>query len=312
MGQVNLKKGEALVLRTCDKNMKSHGGFVWPKRGKVKAPDWDSQDKCGKGLHGLLWGQGDGALLNWEDDVVWMVLVVKQNECVDLGGQVKFPSCRVIYAGDQKTATDMILSVRPGAVVGCTAVGGPEGTAVAGYKGTAIAGDRGTATAGYHGIATARIAGIATVGNYGIATAMEGGDATAGVGGIAVVGDYGTATAGDYGRATAGYKGTATAGIYGTAVSGDGGTATAGDYGTATAGEEGTAVVGDYGIATVGGSGTAMAGKGGILNFGWYDGRRYRIATFYVGEDGTEENVAYTLKTERINIESVMLQKKTS
>ena len=102
---------------------------------------------------------------------------------------------------------------------------------------------------------------------------------TAGYSGTATAGDYGTATAGDYGTATAGVRGTATAGYAGTA--------TAGYSGTATAGYSGTATAGDYGTAT--------AGEGGILSLRWYDGKRYRIETFYVGENGILPNQAYCL-----------------
>ena len=71
------------------------------------------------------------------------------------------------------------------------------------------------------------------------------------------------------------------------------GTATAGDAGTATAGARGTATAGYAGIATAGDDGTATAGYAGILSLRWYDGHRYRIATFYVGEDGIEPGVPY-------------------
>jgi hypothetical protein len=75
------------------------------------------------------------------------------------------------------------------------------------------------------------------------------------------------------------------AGSHGTATAGDGGTATAGSHGTATAGSHGTATAGSYGTAT--------AGDGGILNIRWWDGKRYRLAVFYVGEDGFEPGAAY-------------------
>ena len=66
-------------------------------------------------------------------------------------------------------------------------------------------------------------------------------------------------------------------GYAGTATAGDGGTATAGARGTATAGERGT----------------ATAGERGILSLRWWDWSRYRIATFYVGENGVLPNVKY-------------------
>jgi len=95
----------------------------------------------------------------------------------------------------------------------------------------------------------------------------------------ATAGEGGTATAGDRGTATAGYRGTATAGDYGTATAGDRGTATAGYRGTATAGE----------------GGTATAGEGGEVHIRHYDGRRYRIAVGYVGEDGIDPGTAYVV-----------------
>ena len=108
-----------------------------------------------------------------------------------------------------------------------------------------------------------------------------------------VVGYAGTATAGDGGTATAGARGTATAGDRGTATAGARGTATAGDDGTATAGYAGTATAGDDGTATAGERGTATAGERGILSLRWWDWSRYRIATFYVGENGVLPNVKY-------------------
>ena len=82
-------------------------------------------------------------------------------------------------------------------------------------------------------------------------------------------------------------------GYAGTATAGDGGTATAGARGTATAGDRGTATAGDDGTATAGDGGTATAGERGILSLRWWDWSRYRIATFYVGENGVLPNVKY-------------------
>jgi hypothetical protein len=224
------KPETVLVLRTCAADMTSHGGFVWPESGPVEAKDWTSEPVCGGGLHGLLWGEGEGGLVSWDADAKWLVVEVEAASVVDLGGKVKFPRGAVVHCGDRLSATEHLAARAPGrAIVG--------GTATAGYRGTATAGDGGTATA-----------------------------------------DYG-------GTATAGYRGTATAG--------DGGTATAGDGGTATAGYRGTATAGDGGTATAGYGGTATAGYRGTLSLRWWDGKRYRIATFYVDEDGIEPNTPY-------------------
>jgi len=197
----------ALVLRTCNPDLTSHGGFKWPDNGPVACPDWDATPECGHGLHGLLWGEGCGELLNWSTDAKWLVVEVLESEIVQLGtDKVKFPRGAVVHCGDRKSATDYLLSklTKSASVVGATVTAGYGGTATAGDRGTATAGDGGTATAGYGGTATA--------GDGGIATAGYGGTATAGYGGAATAGDGGTATAGDGGIATAGDRGTATAG----------------------------------------------------------------------------------------------------
>jgi hypothetical protein len=199
-----------LVLRTCDKNLQSYSKFQWPESGPVQAPDWDPEPECGNGLHGLLWGEGSGSLLDWNPSAKWLVCEVDPNEIIELDGKVKFPKCTVVHCGNQISATNYIAEHGGAskAIVGYTATAGYYGTATAGYYGTATAGYKGTATAGNNGTATAGNNGTATAGYYGTATA----------------GDYhGTATAGNYGTTTAGYNGTATAG--------DGGTATAGEKG---------------------------------------------------------------------------------
>ena len=123
-----------LVLRTCAPDMISHSGFRWPESGPVECPDWDPNPRCGGGLHGFLWGEGKGDLLNWDPDARWLVVEVLASDVVDLDGKVKFPRGVVVHCGDRKSATELIQ--RPGkAVIG--------GTATAGYSGTATAGDCG-------------------------------------------------------------------------------------------------------------------------------------------------------------------------
>ena len=203
------KPETVLVLRTCDKDLKAHSDFQWPASGPVSCADWDPYPRCGAGLHGLLFGLGNGGLLSYDETSKWLVVEVLASEIVilDGGDKVKFPRGIVVFCGDRKGATEYVNERKPGAIAGLTTT--------AGNSGTATAGNSGTATAGYAG----------------------------------------TATAGDSGTATAGYAGTATAGY----------------------------------------AGTATAGEAGILVLRWYDGKRYRIQTFYVGEDGIEPNTAYRL-----------------
>ena len=158
-----------LILRTCKSDGTSRNGFVWPESGPVTCPDWKPTAECGNGLHGALWGEGNGNLFNWHLSARWLVVKVKASDVIDLAGKVKFPAGVVVYCGDRLGATTY-LAANGGegrAVIGGTATAGYMGTATAGYMGTATAGDGGTATAGYMGTATAGYSGTATAGYSG-------------------------------------------------------------------------------------------------------------------------------------------------
>jgi hypothetical protein len=254
-----------LVLRSCNSDMSSYNGFVWPELGPVKCEDWNPKPECGNGLHGWAWGEGDGSLGNWEENAKWLVVEVEDKDVVDLKDKVKFPEGNVVFCGNRFNATNYIREHGArGPVIGASIVVGDNGTASAGDEGTATAGDNGTASAGDNGTASA--------------------------------GENGTASAGENGTASAGYKGTASAGYKGTASAGNNGTASAGIYGTASAGENGTATAGDEGTASAGKNGTASAGDKGIIQIKWFDNKRYRTLVGYIGEDGLEPNTKYKIK----------------
>ena len=145
---------KAYILRTCKADMSSRNGFIWPREGIAECPDWKPTKECGNGLHGALWGNGDGSLLDWGSYAVWIVAGV--DEWIDLDGKVKFPRADVVFAGTRADAIDRLVTLgATGAIIGGTATAGDGGTATAGDGGTATAGDYGTATAGYGGTATA-------------------------------------------------------------------------------------------------------------------------------------------------------------
>ena len=307
---LQLKHDTSLVLRVCNADFTSRGGFQWPSEigAVVSAPDWKANYECGNGLHGWLHGSGDYSASDYcgSPEAKWMVLEVPSSEIIDLGGKVKFPSATVRFIGSKSDAAEFILKNDPAAtadtIIGLsltagdnrsvsvgdlgtatagkhgTASAGEYGSASAGYRGSAFAGEDGTASAGKHGTATAGRYGsasagkhgTATAGKHGTATAGKHGTATAGEDGTATAGKHGSATAGRYGSASAGYRGSASAGEYGTASAGRYGTAIAGDYGTASAGNRGTASAGEYGSATAGEDGTATAGEYGSASAGDY------------------------------------------
>ena len=148
-----------LVLRTCADDMSSNYGFVWPESGPVECADWHDDYRCGHGLHGLPWGEGDGSLLCWKKDAKWLVVEVADADVRhgqdDMTRKCKFPRGVVVFCGDRKGATDYILA-NGGArksVVGATRTAGDYGQASAGYRGQASAGEGGQASAGEYGLA---------------------------------------------------------------------------------------------------------------------------------------------------------------
>jgi hypothetical protein len=172
---------KVLVLRSCRPDgrccMQGHAGgdFVWPKAGPVSCDDFKPSPTCGRGLHGLLWGEGNGQLLDWRPDAVWLVVEVLASEIVQItedgGGKVKFPRGDVVFFGKPDDAVAYLQARAPAgkAITKGTATAGDRGTATAGDRGTATAGDRGTATAGDRGTATAGDSGTATAGDRGTA-----------------------------------------------------------------------------------------------------------------------------------------------
>ena len=143
---ITLADGEALVLRTCRQDMTSHDDFTWPNSGPVAAPDWRKDGECGHGLHGLLWGIGDGGLLNWAEDAIWLAVKVKAAECQNLDGKVKYPAGEVVYCGKREEAVELIMrhlpdaGMKAGMVCGITGATGDRGSASATDRGYILLG----------------------------------------------------------------------------------------------------------------------------------------------------------------------------
>jgi hypothetical protein len=120
-----------LILRTCDADLKSYGGFQWPKSGRVEAPDWKPTQVCGNGLHGFLKGEGDRSLASFDPDAVWIAAWVEASLLINLDGKVKFPWAEVAVAGTREEAIQFLRDNGcTGAIVGGTATAGDGGTAI--------------------------------------------------------------------------------------------------------------------------------------------------------------------------------------
>ena len=199
-----MKKETVLVLKSINADLTSYNGFKWKEKGIVKCKDFKDTKECGNGLHGFLWGEGDGSLANWNKDAKWLVLKVDKDSIIDLDGKVKFPSCNVVFCGNRKDATDyIILNGAKGSVIASFVISGDYGTSTSGDYGTSISGHYGTSISGYWGTSTSGDNGTSTSGDYN---------------GTSISGDRGTSISGDHGTSTSGYYGTSTSGDRGTLV----------------------------------------------------------------------------------------------
>ena len=276
-----LLPGEVIILRTCNADLTSKSdearGFRWPESGAVACKDWDPSSRCGGGLHGLLWGCGDGSLLDWSDTAKGLAVAVPGDTVVGIDkrddgfAKVKFPAGRVLFVGSLSDACKFIFERVPDAIKAAMVSGAASATR-----------DSGAASAtGYSGAASA-------TGNNGAASAT---------------GDRGAASATGYkGAASAtGHKGAASAtGVSGAAsATGHKGAASAtGDSGAASAtGYRGAAsATGDKGAASATGySGAVRGSLTSTLTLRRWDGKRYRIVALYPGEDGIKPLVWYRL-----------------
>jgi hypothetical protein len=160
-------KSAAYVLRTCAAGMTSYGGFVCPRSGMVECHDWQPTPECGNGLHGFLWGYGDGFLADWSYDAVWLVVAVE--DWIALEGKVKFPRGEVVFCGSRLDATTEIIRLGArGAVIGAILTGGAGSTLTGGYGSILAGGEGATLTGGYGSILTGGNRSTLTGGSWSI------------------------------------------------------------------------------------------------------------------------------------------------
>ena len=287
-----------LFLRTCKPNGKSYGGFQWNIEigGITEAPDWNPEPVCGGGLHGLLHGKGDGSYFDWRRDVLWMVCEAL-GPIVDIDHKIKTSKAKTLFVGDRKGATDFLIAAgcNPSEVVGAFITCGDGSTVTGGNWSIIIAdnytfvngGDYSTVTGGNYTIVNCGNCSTVTGGHSSTVTAGYWSTVTGGVHSTLTGGNWSTLKGGDYSIVTGGDYSIITGGNWSTLKGGHWSTVTGGEYSTVTGG--------DYSTVTGGDRSTVTGGDGSILSLKWFDGKRTRIVTAYVGEDGIEPNVPYKL-----------------
>jgi len=292
----------ALVLRTCNADGTSHGGFVWPNEigAIVEAPDWDPKPECGAGLHGLLDGWGNYGLLSDALNAKWMIVEVERAWCVDIDQKVKFPACKIVYIGDMAAAMTRMaeyqikLLLRAAKDGLCTEIasgyssraassGDTSRAASSGYSSSAASsGDSSSAAS------SGDTSSAASSGNSSIAASSGYYSRAASSGYYSIAASSGdssrAASSGNSSRAASSGNSSSAASSGDSSIAASSGdyssAASSGDYSSAAS--EGAKTI----AMVAGNGGRAKAGADGCIALAWMDNKadRPRIAVGYVGE----------------------------
>ncbi len=195
MTKIELQSNEILVLRNCHADGSSYNGFVWPKSGYVECPDWQDDDNCGHGLHGLPWGVGSTSYFYDDADAAWIVFVTStsagqyRHGAGDLTDKCKARSANVIYFGDKLGAIQLLAAHLPTGLPMnfATQTAGYRSTQTAGDDSTQKAGDRSTQKAGDDSTQKAGYCSTQTAGDDSMQTAGDDSTQKAGYRSVQVV-----------------------------------------------------------------------------------------------------------------------------
>jgi len=274
---------------TSDKGEVNRTAFRWPRSGVVEAPDWNSEPKCGGGLHGLEFGEGTWSLLS-EDKTgteEWRVILVQPDDFIRLsdGGDIKIKMRRgeVVYCGNKAEALARVMCGKEAMErAKLDASSGDASTAASsGYASTAASsGHTSTAASSGHASKAASSGDASTAASSGHASkAASSGDYSK----AASSGDYSTAaSSGDYSTAaSSGYASTA---------------ASSGYYSKAE--QKGSSGI----AAAIGDNVRAKAGENGLLILTWWDvpAKRFRACVGEAGIDGIEADAWYKVENGKI------------
>ena len=160
---------DALMLRTTGPHGEAHEGFVWPRvLGAIVRPvRWDLAPTCGDGLHGLLDGLGDNALLSSDPAALWWVVGVRLDEVVRIDDdKVKAPRAKVVYFGGMPGAYKSIIRNMHRAAHAATTDDGAHAATTGDGASAATTGDWA------HAATTGDGASAATTGDWAVAAAL--------------------------------------------------------------------------------------------------------------------------------------------
>jgi len=144
------------VMKSVNKDMSSSHNpeFKYPESGIVEAEDWMDTLECGNGLHGFLWGEGDGELADYSSASRWLLIRVNPLDgLVQMKDKCKFRRGEVMMVGDyHQIASEMCKHLpnnRPYRVIGVVITKNDDSVIVGGYKSILEGGDCSTVTGGH-------------------------------------------------------------------------------------------------------------------------------------------------------------------
>ena len=106
--KIQLTENEILGLRTVNDDLTSYNGFKNPELGMVECPDFNTEKRCGNGLHFLPWGNGNWDLLNKSK---WQIVKVDKRSVIDIDSQKsKAPKLEILYTGGMAEAVCAVLT----------------------------------------------------------------------------------------------------------------------------------------------------------------------------------------------------------
>lgn len=264
---------KVMLLRTCRPDGSSKYFFRWPLTpgAEVEAPDWSPEPRCGGGLHGLLWGEGDANLIPTDGKRVWIAFEADEDDvvCID-SHKAKVRKARVVVVGTREQATQAVHAAAP------------KGTQV--HYLSMTVGDDSVLKGGY---------GSTLVGGHG--SLLIGGPRSTLVGG-----DQSTLTGGDGSTLVGGEGSTLNGGEWSTLMGGHRSKLTSGGGSTLTGGNWSTLKGGTMSTLIGGSMSTLIGGHRSTLCWHDWDSHVYRVITAYVGEYGIEAGKPYTIEDGKV------------
>jgi hypothetical protein len=129
------------MIKTVNEDLQGYGGFQYPKKGLVEAPDWTPNPTCKGGIFGLIHYTYDHMI---SDKPIWMVLKYEMESGVVVDNEkIKVPKAWVISvgsAGEMQSLFEKKTS-KPYSYDYSTQTAGNRSTQTAGNRSTQTAGD---------------------------------------------------------------------------------------------------------------------------------------------------------------------------